>query len=438
MKVDKKELPKSQLELLVEIEPKEYKDFLIKEAEKISEVKNIPGFRAGKAPYEIVKQHVGEMAILESALDEILKHFYFEIIKSENLEPISYPKIDIEKMAVDNPLVFKVLINLLPKIKLGDIEKISIKKEKIEATKEELKKAIDTLRENQVKEVIKDDIIKSGDRADVDFKVSIDGVGIDGGSETNYPLIIGRGQMIPGFEEQLVGKKKGEEIKFQLRFPKEYGNKMVANKLADFEITVKEVYERQLPETNDAWAKESFGIDTIKELEEKIKEIYLAEKERDADQKIEIEMMEKLIESSEIGEFGEEVVKEETKKMIEEFKHSMSHQGVKLEDYLLSMNKKIEDIEKEFEPQAIKRLNSSLIIREIISSQKFEATKEEMEAELQKIMEMYGHKPEAKKIIDSKENKEHVENSIINKKAVDYLRSKIVKENKTEKKEEVK
>ena len=211
MKITKKELPKNQAELKIEIEPKEYQEFLEKTAQKMSENSKIKGFRPGKAPYDLLKAQFGKMKILETALNDILTHFYFEAIVKEKLEPISHPQIDMEKMAVGNPLIFKATINLIPSIKLCDLDKIKVKKSEIKIKEDEINKAIETLRENQAKEVLEDKKIEKNDKVDIDFTISVDGVPIEGGKETNYPLVVGRGHMIPGFEENLISKKKGDK-----------------------------------------------------------------------------------------------------------------------------------------------------------------------------------------------------------------------------------
>ncbi len=426
MKIEKKDLPKSQLELTVEITETEYQPFLIKAAGDISKEKHIPGFRAGKAPYDVVKQHFSETAILEAALDDILKHFYFEIITKENLEPISFPKIDILKMAAGNPLEIKITISLLPEIKLADIEKITIKKEEVKIDADEIKRAIETLRENQATEALVEREAKNSDKVEVDFKVSVDGVVIEGGNETNYPLVLGKGQMIPGFEDNIIGKKKGEEIKFNLKFPKDY-HKNLAGKDAEFEVKLNSVYERTLPEANDEWAKTFFKLDTLKELEEKLRESYAQEKQREIDQKTELDLMDKIIEGSDIKEWSQDVIKEETKKILEEFKQNMTYQGMQFDDYLKHSGKTLEELEKELEPQAIKRLNSSIIIREIIKSQDIKADKGEIDHEIGHLLETYGDKPEIKKQIESAEYSEHLENQIKSKKALDFLKEKIIK-----------
>ena len=427
MKITKKELPKNQLELKIEIEPKEYQSFLEKTAEQMSQDAKIQGFRPGKAPYDVVKQKFGEMKILESALDSILTHFYFEAITKEKLEPISHPKIDIEKMAVGNPLIFKATLNLIPSIKLCDLEKIKVKKPEVKIDEDEVKKAIETLRENQAKEVLEDKKIEKNDKADIDFTVSIDNVPIEGGKETNYPLVIGKGHMIPGFEENLMGKKKGDKIEFKLKFPKKYHNNNIAGKEADFKVEIKAVYKRELPKADDKWAQTALQSKDLKDLKDKIKKNYEAEKQKQEDRKVEMEIIEKIIKDSEIGDFSEDLIKTETHKMIEELKQNIERQGLKFEDYLKQLGKKVEDMEKDFKEQADKRLKSSLIMKAIIDQEKIKVDDKEINAEIEMAKQMYGNNADMMKTLEEPQYQEHLRLGLLNKKVMDFLKEKCSK-----------
>lgn len=428
MKIEKKELPKNQMELKIEIESKEYQNFLEKTAQKMSENSKIKGFRPGKAPYDLLRVQFGEMKVFENALNDILTNFYFEAVKKEKLEPISYPKIEIEKMAVNNPLIFKATINLIPDIKLGDVSKIKIKKNKIEIKNEEIDKAIETLRENQAKEVLTDKKITKGDKVEIDFNVKIDNVPIEDGKSANYPLIIGKGQMIPGFEDNLIGKKKEEEVKFKLNFPKEYHNKNLAGKEADFEVKIKSVFQRELPKINDEWAKKTLNSKNLNDLKDKIEKNYQIQKEQETEIKLENEIIEKLIQSSEIGEFSNDLLKQETHKMIEELKQNIGRQGLKFEDYLKQIGKNIENLEKDFEKQAEKRLKASLIMKKLIEQEKIEISDKEIQDEIKMAQQMYGSNEQITKTLESKEYRTQLKLNLMNKKVMENLKKGIVKE----------
>jgi trigger factor len=424
MKITKKELLKNQVELKIEVEVKEYQSFLEKTAQEMSTNAKIQGFRPGKAPYDIIKQKFGEMKIFEQALDSILTHFYFEAVTKEKIEPISHPKVDIEKMVVENPLIFKATINLIPSIKLCELDKINVKKTKVEIGDKEVEKAIETLRENQAKEVLEDKGIEKNDKADVNFEVSIDGVVIEGGKETNYPLVIGKGHMIPGFEENLMDKKKGDKVEFKLKFPEKYHNPNVANKEGEFKVEIKAVYKRELPKVDDKWAQTTLHTKDLEDLKNKIKENYKADKKRQEDKKIEMEIIEKIIKASEIGDFSDDLIKSETQKMIEELKQNIEKQGLKFEDYLNQLGKKVTDMEKDFKEQADKRLKSSLIMKAVIDQEKIEITDKEIDSEIETAKKMYSNDTEMIKNLESNHYKEHLRLGLLNKKVMDYLKEK--------------
>jgi trigger factor len=427
MKIIKKELPKNQVELKIEIEPQEYQKFLEETAQKMSENSKIKGFRPGKAPYDLLKSQFGEQKILETALNDILTHFYFEAVVKEKIEPVSHPKIDMEKMAVGNPIVLKAIVNLIPEIKLGDLDKVKVKKPEIKIDEKEIDKAIETLRENQATEVLEDKKIEKNDKVNIDFTVSIDGVPIEGGQEANYPLVVGKGHMIPGFEENLMGKKKGDKVEFKLKFPEKYQNKNVAGKEADFKVEIKAVYKRELPKADDEWAQKILHTKDLKDLKDKIKENYKQEKQRQEDRKLEIEIIDQIIKDSEIGDFSDDLIQTETHKMIEELKQNIERQGLKFEDYLTQLGKKVEDMEKDFKDQAEKRLKSSLIMKAVIDQEKIEVTDKEVGAEIEIGKQMYGSDSEMIKNLESPQYKEHLRLGLLNKKVMDFLKEKCSK-----------
>jgi trigger factor len=233
--------------------------------------------------------------------------------------------------------------------------------------------------------------------------------------------------MIPGFEENLMGKKKGDKVEFKLKFPEKYQNKNVAGKEADFKVEIKAVYKRELPKADDEWAKTTLHTKDLSDLKDKIKKNYEAEKQKQEDRKIEIEIIDKIIKSSEIGEFSDDLIQAETHKMIEELKQTIEKQGLKFEDYLKQLGKKVEDMEKDFKEQASKRLDSSLIMRAVIDKEKIEITDKEVDAEIKIGKQMYGNDAEMMKNLESPQYKEHLRLGLLNKKVMDFLKEKCSK-----------
>ena len=420
MKIEKNELKGSQIEVKIQIEFSEYQPYLDKAAKRLSEDLKIEGFRPGKAPYFIVEQKVGLMKIYEEALDDIVSFFYQQAVLLEKLDVIGQPKIEIEKMEPGNPIVFKATAALLPKVKLGDYQSIKVKKNPIKIEAKDVDQAIEDLRKMQAKESLQDKPAETDDRLEVDFTVSLDRVVIEGGVGKKYPIVIGEHTMIPGFEEQLIGLKAGEEKEFELAFPKEYQNAMVAGKKCEFKVKVLSVFQRELPEANDEWAT-TLGAKDLADLKEKIRKNYEDEKTAHEEQRAEMELLNKIVEKSEFTEIPELLIDNEAHRMVHEFADSISYQGINFDDYLKSIKKSHDDLEKDFRPKALERTKVSLIIREISAIEKIQVTDEEINKELDTISSQVDSE-EAKNNVRSDGYRQYVSSIIRNQKTIEKLK----------------
>lgn len=425
MQIQKSQPKQSELELTIEITPDEYQPFLNKAALRLSKDVKIEGFRPGKAPYEIVKQKVGEMNIYQEALDDIVSHFFIQALSQEKINSVGQPRIGIEKVAPNNPIVFKAVVGLMPSVKLGDYKKAKVQKKEIKIEDKEVDKVIEDIRKMQVKEALVDRPIQKGDRAEVDFEVSLDKVIIDGGQGKKYPIIIGDGQMIPGFEDQLVGLKKDEEKEFQLKFPSEYQNKMTAGKSCDFKVKVLAVYQRELPELTDEWAK-GVGADDVEDLRAKIRKNLEDEEKFYEEQRVEIEMLNKIVAQTEFSEIPDVLIHSETHRMLHEFEDSISHQGLTFDDYLKNIKKERKDLEEEFKPKAIERVKTSLVIKEIADSEKIEVSDKEIQEETEKILVQVKDNREAQDNIKSEGYQQYLNMVVRNRKVVEMLKAQCI------------
>jgi len=425
MNITKNKLKESELELIIEVPPADYQPFLAKAAARLSKDVKIEGFRPGKAPFDVVKGQVGEMNIYQEALDEIVSYFYYQAVTSEDIQAVSQPKINIEKMAPGNPIVFKAIVGLLPEVKLGDYKSVKIKKEEARVEDKEVNKVLEDLRKMQAKEVLTDRQAKKGDRIEADFEVSLDKVVIEGGQGKKYPLVIGEGMMIPGFEEQFIGLKAGEEKTFQLKFPDQYQNKMVAGKLCDFKVKLLSVYDRSLPELNDDWAK-TLNAGSLQDLKEKIQQNLVEEQKFNFEQKAEIEMLNKIVEKTEFSEIPEVLVESESHRMIHEFEDSIVSQGLNFADYLKSVNKEKKDLEAEFKPKALERVKASLVIKAVADERKIEVSEQELNEETEKILLQVKGNPEAEGNIKSTGYQHYLQTIIRNRKVLEALKKELI------------
>lgn len=422
MNIQKKDLGKSEIELTVELPFDEFKPYIKQGAEKVSREIKIEGFRPGKVPYEILKQKIGEMAILEEAARIAINKTLETAIKdSITGQPVGQPQINITKLAPDNPMEYKAVLAILPEIKLGDYKNAKVKLEKTEVTDKEVEKMINDLREMQVKEIIADREIKDGDKAVVDIEMFLDKVPVEGGQGKGTGIIIGKGYIVPGFGKKLIGGRKGEVREFSLPYPEDHHQRNLAGKLVEFRVKIKEVYERQLPEINREFAK-SFGSNSVDGLKENIKKGLAAEKQRKAGQKAEIEMLDKIIEKTKFGDMPEILIRNEAENMIAELEAAVAGQGGKFEDYLSHLNKTRDRLALDLLPDAVKRVKTSLLIREVALAEKINAEDGEIDKEIEHILDHYKDSKGIEEKVKSPAHREYLRNLIGGRKVIDKLK----------------
>ncbi|PIR04560.1 MAG: trigger factor [Candidatus Magasanikbacteria bacterium CG11_big_fil_rev_8_21_14_0_20_39_34] len=424
-----KKLPQSQVQLTITVSPEEYEKDLQAAANRISERVNIKGFRKGKAPYEKVKQQVGEMGILQEALETILRHSYHTAVVAENLDIIGTPEINMEKMAPGNDLVYTATVALLPQVTLADISKIKVEKKIKKVEDKQVSETIDALRGMQAQEVKKDGAAGETDKMVIDMDIKHDKVPVEGGQSKGYQVYLSEKHYIPGFNEQLIGLKPGEEKSFTLEFPKDHYQKHLAGKKAEFEVKVKDVFTRTLPELNDEFAQK-LGQKNVAELKDLLKQNKQAEEDQKADQRFEIELLDQLIEKSKFEDIPNILVTHEKQKMFQELKRDLEKNGVTLEQYLSDIKKKEEELFADFEIQAVKRAKAALISRQVAKNNNIQVEEKELEEELSKVKEMYKDHPDYaqyKEHFDRPEVKETIATTIQNRKVMDFLKENVQK-----------
>lgn len=422
MKVEKKDLEKSQIELTVELSVEEFKPFLVQGAEAISQSLKIDGFRPGKAPYDIVKQKVGEMGILEEAANIAIRKKIDQVIK-ENVEkdPVGQPRVDITKLAPENPLEFKIILAMLPEITLGSYKDLKIKQEKAEATEAEVERTLNDLREMRTKEVIVDREVGETDKIIVDIEMFLDKVPVEGGKNKDTAIMMGREYVVPGFDKKLIGAKKGDIREFSLPYPEDFHMKNLAGKMVEFRVGIKEVFERELPELNDDLAI-AFGLKKLDELKDNLKKSIEAQKSKDLVTKAEREMLEKIIANAKFGDIAEVLIDHESQTMMAELEHNIEEQGGKLEDYLSSIGKGMNEMKLELLPEAVKRVKVSLTIREIAKKENIKVEVKEIEENIEEMKKHYRDNKEAMSRITSPQYADYITNVLASRKVVNQLR----------------
>lgn len=421
-----KQLPKSQVELEITVVPADYIKEMEAAAGRLSQRAAIHGFRPGKAPYDIVKQSLGEIKILEEALQSIVEKNYHLAVTAEKIETIGMPEITIEKMAPGNDFVFKAVAALLPSVKLADFSKIDAKKKEVTVGDQEINDVLENLRKMQAIEVIKDGPATKEDKVEVAMNMSIDKVGVEGGQAPKHQVYLSEGHYIPGFADKLLGMKKGEEKEFSLKFPDEHYQKHLAGKNIDFHVKVNDVYSIEYPEINDELALK-LGQKSVEGLKEILMTNLKQEAQGKEDQRIEAELLEKVILASEFSEVPDVLVTSEKQKMFYELKNSLQEQGIEFEKYMKDLKKTEAEIADDFAERAMTRVKAALVSRQIAKANGIKVEKEELEKEIEAIRVTYKNDPKVEEALKRPEVLDTLAATIQNKKVVAWLKETILK-----------
>ena len=422
----------NEVKLEITIESEKFENAIKKVYFKNAKYFNIPGFRKGKAPQNIVEKYYGKEIFYEDAFNEIAGEEYENAVNENKIDVVSKPQIDIVKMEKGQDLVFTAVVQTKPEVELGKYNGIEIEKIEYNVKDEDIENELKQMQEKNARVISVETPVEKGNIAVIDFEGFVDGVAFEGGKGENHSLEIGSGSFIPGFEEQVIGMKIDEEKDINVEFPEDYFSKDLAGKDATFKVKVHEIKKKELPELDDEFAKDVSEYDTIKELKTSIKE-RLEKQNKDREKYEKQDAAIKAVVSDMKVDIPSGMVELETDNMIKDMEQRMSYQGLKFDQYLKMMNKTESDFRKEYEPQAIEAIKSRLALETIIKNEKIEATEEEVKNKIKEMAENYGRKAEE---LEENENiKEYIKQGIENEKAMDFLveNSKIKKV--TEKKE---
>lgn len=423
MQVTKKDLEKSQIELTVELPVEEFAPYIEKGAQKVSEEVKIEGFRPGKVPYEVLKQKIGEMTIIEEAAHIAIRKTIDDVIEKNTLErqAIGQPQVNITKLAPGNPLEYKIIVSLLPTIALGEYKNLGLKAEEAKVDDQEIEKALTDLRGMRAKETLAEREAKEGDKVTVSIKMFLDKVPVEGGEHQDLAVILGQNYFVPGFDDKLIGAKKDEVKKFSLSYPDDHHQKNLAGKMVDFEVAIKGVYQRELPELNDEFAG-FFGAKNMEDFRKSLEETLLHEKGHSLEMKNESALLGKIVDNAKFGELPEAIVDSEAKNMMLELEQSVIRQGGKFEEYLQHLKKSRTELMLELAPNAIKRVKSALVIREIAIIEKITVTEKEVQDKIGELRKQYANNPEIKKMIEEPGYTHYLANILTNEKVIAKLK----------------
>lgn len=385
-------MAKSEKEIEITVKGKEWEQALENAYQKANKKVKIDGFRQGKAPKNVFLKKYGIESLYMDAADEAAEIAYQQMLKDnkDDLDKL-VARPDMNLLSVDEKkITFKIILTLRPEVKLGKYKDLGVKKEKVEATKKEIKEAIDAMRQRYAEDVLKEGKIAEGDIAIIDYEGFVGDKAFEGGKGENYPLTIGSGTFIPGFEEQLIGLKSGDKKDVKVTFPEDYHAEELKGKEATFKVTVHEVKEVKVPEIDKEFFEDlgMEGVNTKEELEKEVKETILARKEMEADNKYLDDLLDKAAENVKV-EIPDAMVEEELHRMIHQYEDHLKMQGITLEQFYQFTNSDETALKAQMHDEAIKRITYRLMLEEIADKEKIEISEKEAKEEAKKLAEKY-------------------------------------------------
>ncbi len=390
-------MAKSVKEIEIKVEGKEWEEALDKAFKEANKKAKIDGFRPGHAPKEVFIKKYGEQALYMDAAEAVVDGAYEKMLKEneKDLEDlVARPDVQVKDINGEG-VTFNFILTMRPEVKLGDYKKINVKREKAKVTAEEIEDTIENIRHRYAEDVLKDGEIKDGDVAVIDFDGFVDGVAFEGGKGENYSLKIGSGTFIPGFEEQLIGLKSGDEKDVEVTFPEDYHAEDLKGKKATFKVKVHEVKEVKVPELDKDFFEDlgMEGVDTKEKLEAKISESILTNKESELENKYIDELLEAAAKDTEV-DIPEVMIDDELERMIREYDSHLRSQGINLEQFYKFTNSDEEALKSQMRPEAARRVKHRLMLEEIAKQEKIEISDEEANKEAERLAENYQIKKE--------------------------------------------
>lgn len=421
MSVQVEKLEKNMAKLTVEVPAENVEKAIQGAYNKMKKSINVPGFRKGKAPRQLIEKMYGKEVFYNDAIDAMLPSAYSDAVEECGEEIVSHPQIDVVQIESGKPFVFTATVAVKPAVELGEYKGIQVEKAPIEVKDEEIEAQITKEREANSRTVTVDDrAVAQGDIVTLDFEGFVDGVAFEGGKGENYDLTIGSNTFIPGFEDQLVGAEIGKELDVNVTFPEEYGAKELAGKAAVFKCKVNGIKVKELPEADDEFAQEVSEFDTLDEYKADIKAKLLKDKEDEAKRAKEDAVIGKIVENATM-DIPDAMVEYQTQQMLDDFGRRMQSQGLSLEQYFQFTGMTEADYKEQMKPRALQNIQSRLVLEAVAEAEKLEATEEDLEKEYAKMAEQYKLDVDKVKEIFGEYQKEELKKDIVIQKAAELV-----------------
>ncbi len=409
----------NELKLEITIEAKKFDEAIKKVYLKSVKYFNIPGFRKGKAPMNIVERYYGKEIFYEDAFNEVVPQEYETELKQNNIEAVSHPDIDITQIGKGQDLIFTAIVQTKPEVKLGKYKGIELKKVEYNVSSEDIEHELGHMQERNARLVsVEDRAVEKDDITVIDFEGFVEGEPFEGGKAENHELTIGSNTFIPGFEDQIIGMKIDEEKEINVKFPDEYFSEELKGKDAVFKVKLHEIKKKEMPKLDDEFAKDTSEFDTLEELKKSIKEKLEEENKKKAKYETQDAAIKSVSDNTKI-EIPSGMIETEIDNMIQEIEQRLKYQGLNLENYLNLIGKSNEEFRKEYEEEAKISVKNKLVLEAIIKAEKIEADDETVNSKLEEMSKMYGKTAEELK--KNEQLVKYIETSLKNEKAIEFI-----------------
>ncbi|MCM0758346.1 MULTISPECIES: trigger factor [Sporomusa] len=422
MKVTAERIDNHKTVLNLEVPQAEVAKALEKAYRKLANQVNIPGFRKGKAPRKVIEMRIGKEALLDEAFEILAPEAYGKALAEQEIDPVGRPEIEVVTLAEDQPLVFKATVVKKPEVTLGQYKELAIEKTVAEVTEADIDSEIEKNRSRNAKMVVVEDAeLKQGDLAIIDFKGFIDGVPFEGGEGKSYPLEIGSGSFIPGFEDQLVGAKSGEEREVKVSFPEDYFVAELAGKEAAFTVNIHDIKRKELPELDDEFAKETSEFDTLAELKADIKNRLEQAAEAKAEREFRTAAIKTAVDNASL-DVPEVMIENQIDTMIQDFDINLQQRGMKLDKYLEYTKMDMAALRNNYRDSALYNVKTDLVLEAIVKAEGLTANPEEMQQEIASMAANYQTTAEEiVKVIRQTGRFQALQDSVLRKKAAQLV-----------------
>ena len=421
MSLQVEKLEKNMAKLTVEVSAEDFEKAVEKVYQKQKKQISIPGFRKGKVPRMMVEKMYGKEVFYEDAANDLIPDAYDRAVDECEEDIVSSPKIEVTQIEAGRPFVFTATVALKPEVKLGEYKGVKIEKIDREVTEEDVMAEINRERDNNARNItVEDRPVKDGDMTVLDFEGFVDGVAFDGGKGENYPLTIGSGSFIPGFEEQLIGAEIGKEVEVKVTFPEDYQAEELQGREAVFKCVVQEIKEKELPELDDEFAGEISEFDTLAEYKEDVRKNLAEKKEKDAKSARENAAVEAAVKACEM-EIPDAMLETQQRQMVDEFAQRITMQGMSMEQYMQFTGATYEKMIEQVKPQAEERIRARLVLEAIVAAEKIEATEEDYEEEMKTMAEVYQMEIDKVKELMGDREKKNIMKDLAVRKAAEFV-----------------